>query len=138
MTPTQIELVQTSFAKVSPNAETVADLFYSKLFSLNPDFRPLFKGDMKDQGRKLMAMLGTVVNNLSDLSSVLPAAESMAERHVGYGVKPHDYEVVGEALLLTLNLGLGEEFTPDVRDAWASAYGTLSDFMIERAYGAQA
>lgn len=130
MTPNEIDLVQSSFAKVVPIRETAADLFYGRLFDIAPEVKPLFKGDMKEQGRKLMMTLGIVVNGLKDIAGILPAAEALAVRHNDYGVKPEHYAPVGEALIWTLEQGLGPDFTPAVRDAWITAYTTLSQVMI--------
>ena len=134
MTPDQIDLVQGSFAKVVPIKETAAELFYAKLFEIAPEVRPMFKGDMAEQGAKLMTTLGVVVNGLKDLGAVVPVAEKLAVAHVDYGVQPEHYEHVGAALLDTLGKGLGDAFTTDVQDAWATAYGTLSGVMISAAY----
>ncbi|MGA0569444.1 globin family protein [Variovorax sp. VNK109] len=131
MTPQQISLVQSSFAKVVPIAEQAAALFYARLFELAPEVRPLFKGDMAEQGRKLMAMLGMVVNGLTRLETIVPAAQKLGERHNAYGAKPEHYAVVGAALLDTLAKGLGDDFTPEVRDAWTEAYGTLAGVMVD-------
>jgi hemoglobin-like flavoprotein len=131
MTPRQVELVQGSFRKVVPIAPQAADLFYARLFELAPEVRPLFKGDMQEQGRKLMTMLGTVVNGLNRLDVLVPAAQGLAKRHVAYGAQAAHYPVVGAALLDTLAKGLGDDFTPEVREAWATAYGTLSGVMVE-------
>ncbi|OLP56060.1 hemin receptor [Rhizobium rhizosphaerae] len=130
MTPTDIDLVQSSFAKVVPIKEAAAELFYGRLFEIAPEVKPLSKGDMKEQGRKLMMTLGVVVNGLKDLPSIVPAAEALAVKHNGYGVKPEHYQVVGDALLWTLEQGLGPDFTPQTKSAWATAYGTLSGVMI--------
>jgi hemoglobin-like flavoprotein len=135
MTLNQIELVQLSFAKVAPIADSAAELFYGRLFEIAPEVRPLFKGDIREQGRKLMATLGIVVKGLSNLDAVLPAAKSLALKHVSYGVKPDHYQPVGEALIWTLEKGLGDDFTSETRDAWLAAYGVLSGAMIEEAYG---
>jgi len=132
----QIHLVQTSFAKVLPISDQAAVLFYDKLFDIAPQVRPLFKGDMAEQGRKLMAMLNTVVNGLGNLNSIAPAAQSMARRHVDYGVLPEHYAFVGEALLYALAEGLKTDFTPAVKQAWSDAYGLLSGVMIDAAYPA--
>jgi len=72
MTPEQIELVKSSWAKVVPIADTAAELFYGKLFNLDPSLKPLFKGDMVEQGRKLMKMINTAVNSLDRLDAILP------------------------------------------------------------------
>jgi len=135
MTPDQIQAIQESFAKVVPISEQAAVLFYGRLFEIAPAVKPLFRGDMKEQGRKLMATLGVVVNGLGNLDTVLPAASALAKRHVDYGVKAADYTPVGAALLWTLEKGLGDQWTPDLAAAWSAAYSVLSDFMIGEAYG---
>jgi hemoglobin-like flavoprotein len=133
MTPTQIELVQSSFAKVALISDQAAAIFYSRLFDLAPEVRALFKGDMVEQGRKLMTMLGSVTRQLNQLDTLVPVAERLAERHVGYGAVTAHYAVVGAALIDTLDKGLGADFTADVRKAWETAYGTLSGVMIAAA-----
>ena len=135
MNPAQINLVQESFAKVAPISEQAATLFYDRLFEVAPAVKVMFPADMTEQRRKLMATLAVVVNGLSNLDSVLPAASALAKRHVSYGARPEHYPVVGGALLWTLEKGLGEAWTADVADAWTAAYGTLSGYMISEAYG---
>jgi hemoglobin-like flavoprotein len=135
MTPEQVTLVQQTFAQVVPVADKAAEAFYDRLFDVASAVKPLFRGDMTEQRRKLMASLAVVVRGLSDLSSILPAASTLAKRHVDYGAKPEHYPVVGAALLWTLARALGPRWTPEVAAAWAAAYTTLSDFMIEAAYG---
>ena len=122
----QVKLVQTSFDKVLPIADVAADIFYSRLFELDPSLRHLFSGDMKLQGKKLMDSLRMVVGNLDKLDRVIPGVRALGERHVAYGVEEHHYDTVGEALLWTLERGLGDAFTDDVRDAWATAYTLLA------------
>ena len=138
MTPEKIALVQGSFAKVVPISDQAAALFYGRLFEIAPEVKPMFHGDMAEQGRKLMATLGVVVTGLTRLETVLPAASALAKKHVGYGVKAEHYPIVGSALLWTLEKGLGAAWTPDVAAAWTDAYGTLSGYMVSEAYGAQA
>src|ERR1700760_3760222 len=133
MTPDQVKLVQDSFAKVAPISEQAAALFYGRLFEIAPEVKPLFKGDMKEQGRKLMAALAVVVNGLTNLDAILPAASALAKRHVAYGVEPGHYAPVGEALLWTLERGLAAQWTQELAAAWAAAYATLSQFMIGEA-----
>jgi len=133
--PAQIGTVKASFELVKPIAEEAAGLFYGRLFEIAPEVKPLFRGDMTEQGRKLMATLAVVVNGLDNLETILPAAGALAKRHVAYGVKPGDYAAVGEALLWTLERGLGTDWTPQTAQAWAAAYGLLADFMIGEAYG---
>ena len=138
MTPEQIKAVQESFAKVVPISEQAAALFYGRLFEIAPEVKPLFRGDMKEQGRKLMATLAVVVNGLGNLEAILPAASALAKRHVSYGVKAAHYAPVGAALLWTLERGLGAQWTQDLAAAWATAYATLSGSMIGEAYGCSA
>jgi len=135
MSPDQVALIQQSFARVRPIADQAAALFYGRLFEIAPATKPLFKGDMAEQGRKLMATLGVVVNGLGNLESVLPVASALAKKHVSYGVTASDYAPVGAALLWTLERGLGAGWTPQVAAAWTDAYTTLSGFMISEAYG---
>lgn len=138
MTPIQIALIRDSFAKVVPIQATAAELFYNRLFAIAPEVRPLFKGDMVEQGKKLMAALAVITRSLDDLDTLLPTAARLAERHVGYGVQPEHYPPVGEALLWTLETGLGDAFTPEVKEAWAEAYGALSAVMIAAAHPTEA
>jgi hemoglobin-like flavoprotein len=135
MNPTQIKLVQDSFSKVAPISEAAAVIFYDRLFEVAPSVRTMFPDDMTEQRKKLMGTLAVVVNGLSNLEAILPAASALAKRHVNYGAKAEHYPVVGGALLFTLEKGLGEAWTPDVADAWTAAYGTLSGYMISEAYG---
>jgi hemoglobin-like flavoprotein len=133
MTPHQIKLVQTSFAKVAPIAATAADLFYGRLFEIAPQVRAMFPDDLSEQKKKLMAMLGTAVGGLSHLDTLVPAVQALGRRHGGYGVTAAHYTPVGAALLWTLQQGLGDAFTPEVKDAWATAYIILSTTMIDAA-----
>ena len=125
----QIILVQETFGKVRPISEKAAELFYNRLFELAPSLKSLFKGDMKTQGRMLMQMIDYAVTGLDRLDTIAPTIQDLGKRHVGYGVKEEYYETVREALLWTLEQGLGKDFTPDVKDAWAAAYNLLSDTM---------
>ncbi len=133
MTTEQVFLVQRSWKQVLPIADTAAEMFYTKLFSLDPSVKRLFKGDMKAQGRKLMAMIGTAVGGLTNLPAIVPAVQELGRRHVKYGVKDSHYDIVGEALLWTLEQGLGDAFTPDVKAAWTAVYGVLATTMKDAA-----
>jgi hemoglobin-like flavoprotein len=126
MTSRQVELVQTTWEKVVPITDQAAALFYGRLFELDPELKPLFKNDIKEQGRKLMQMITVAVRGLGDLGKLVPAVEDLGQRHVGYGVRKKDYETVGAALLWTLEKGLGEAFTPEVEEAWFTTYHTLA------------
>ncbi len=133
MTPQQIKLVQSSFAKVAPIADLAADLFYSRLFEIAPDVRRLFPDDLSGQKKKLMGMLGTAVAGLGKLDTLVPAVQALGRRHAGYGVTAGHYVPVGAALLWTLEKGLGDAFTTETREAWATAYRLLAGNMMDAA-----
>lgn len=133
MTPQQITLVQTTWAQVLPIKDQAAELFYGKLFEMDPSVKPLFKGDMKAQGQKLMTMIGTAVAGLTRLDQLVPAVQELGRRHAGYGVKDAHYDTVGAALLWTLETGLGPAFTPETKEAWAATYGALAGVMKDAA-----
>ena len=133
MTPDQKQLVRDNFAKVAPIAPTAAELFYGRLFELDPGLRPLFKGDMKEQGRKLMAMIATAVAGLDKLDTIVPAVRALGKRHAGYGVIDAQYDTVAAALLWTLEQGLGPDFTPATKEAWTACYTLLAGQMKEAA-----
>jgi hemoglobin-like flavoprotein len=129
MTPEQVKLVQDSFAKVAPIADTAADLFYDRLFTIAPEVRTLFPDDLSGQKKKLMQMIATAVTNLHQVAAILPAVQELGKRHVGYGVTDKHYEPVGAALLWTLEQGLGPAFTPAVKEAWTETYMTVAGVM---------
>lgn len=133
MTPEQVKLVQDSFRKVVPIADKAADLFYDRLFAIAPEVRPLFPDDLSEQKKKLMQILGTAVNNLHQVQTILPAVEDLGRRHVAYGVTDKHYEPVGAALLWTLEQGLGAAFTPPVKAAWTETYVTVAGVMKKAA-----
>lgn len=129
MTPQDVERVQSTWAKVVPIRDTAATLFYGKLFELDPSLKSLFKGDMTAQGDKLMTMIDVAVKGLTRLDAIVPAVEALGQRHVGYGVKPQDYDTVAAALLWTLGQGLGDDFTPEVKASWTEVYVLLATTM---------
>jgi hemoglobin-like flavoprotein len=131
MTPRQQNLIRTSFAEVAPIADRAAIIFYDRLFELDPSIRRMFAHtDMPAQRRNLMQTLTVVVKSIDKLETIVPAVEALGRRHAGYGVQPAHFATVGQALLDTLAVGLGEAFTADVREAWTTAYGVLADVMI--------
>jgi hemoglobin-like flavoprotein len=124
-----VMLVRASFAQVMPIKNKAADLFYGRLFEVAPQVRRLFPADLREQKRKLMAMIGTAVGALHDLDALVPRVKALGMRHVTYGATSTHYQVVGEVLLWTFEQGLGAAFTPDVRAAWSKVYGVLSATM---------
>src|SRR5262245_61453752 len=133
LTREKIQKVQETWSLVLPIADQAAALFYGRLFELDPSLRALFRGDMAEQRKKLMQMITVAVKSLDRLGEVVPAVQALGRRHVQYGVTDQMYDTVGEALLWTLEQGLGGRFTPDVRDAWTLVYVTLASVMKEAA-----
>ena len=133
MTPQQKQLVKESWEKVLPIQETAAELFYGRLFDMYPKVKPLFKGDMKEQGEKLMNMLNMAVNGLDNLETLIKPLEESGKAHKSYGVKAEDYDKVADAFLWTLGQGLGDAFTSDVKQAWIVTYTTVAGVMIDGA-----
>ena len=129
MTPQQIELVKKTWVMVVPIADTAAELFYGRLFELEPSYRAMFKHDMTEQGKKLMKTINIAVEALDDVEPLVPTLKQMGVDHAGYGVVDRDYNVVGAALLWTLEQGLGEVFTDEVKNAWAAVYEVLANTM---------
>ncbi|PHS18600.1 MAG: hemin receptor [Kangiella sp.] len=132
----QKQLVQSSFNKVVPIAEKAADIFYKKLFEYAPEVKPLFKGNLKEQGKKLMTMLGMAVKGLDDLNKLVPVLQRLADNHVQYGVKAEHFTPVGNALLYTLRVGLGDDFTHETRQAWVDTFRIVASTMKEHAFKA--
>jgi hemoglobin-like flavoprotein len=133
LTTAQISLVQNTFALIVPIADDAAALFYRRLFEVDPSLQTMFRGDMAEQRRKLMQMLTAAVKGLDRLERLIPVVEELGRRHAGYGVVDKHYETVGAALLWTLEKGLGQAFTPDVREAWTTVYGVLASTMANAA-----
>ena len=137
MDPKSVSLVQDSFKIVRPISENVAELFYQKLFKLDPKLKELFPQNpelMKMQGSKLMSMLGSAITGLSNFETLKPALEDLGKRHLEYKVEHYHYQTVGEALIGALEEGLGDKFTYDIKNAWVDVYVTMSDVMIASAY----
>ena len=136
MTPKQIELVQSTWAHIAPQSVHAAEVFYSRLFQLEPTLRYMFPPDMSLQRRTLMEMLNFVVNGLYCFDALVSEFKELGRRHVDYGVEEWQYDLVREALLGMLGEKLGERFTPEVEAAWAETYDRLADVMKSAAYAA--
>ena len=123
------ELIRLSWSKVMAAPSTGAELFYGRLFEKDPALRKLFKGNMEQQGQKLVETINTVVDNLDmDLSDTVM---KMATRHQAYKVKPKDYGKVGSALIWMLEAMVGTDFDQSTQDAWGKAYGQLATIMLD-------
>jgi len=129
LTSNDIALVRASFAQVVPIADTAADIFYDRLFTIAPSLRSMFPADMREQKRKLMQMIASTVDGLNNLDALVPTVKTLGARHAVYGVTASHYGTVGEALIWTLERGLGAAFTPEVRSAWAKLYGLIASTM---------
>ncbi len=133
MTLAQIEIVKQSFAKIMPFKDQAAELFYCRLFELDPSLRLMFKPDMNDQKQKLMVAIAMVVTSLEKMDGLLPQVRELGRRHKTYGVRKRHYEIVGAALLWTLEIGLGTGWTDELAEAWKNAYGRIAAAMVEGA-----
>ncbi len=133
VTAKQKELVQSTFALVVPIKEQAADIFYDKLFEMDPALKPLFKSSLAEQKVKLMTMLAAAVKGLDDLGGLVPVVQDLGKRHVGYGVEDSHYDTVAGALLYTLETGLGDAWNDEVKDAWVQVYTVLATTMKEAA-----
>jgi nitric oxide dioxygenase len=130
VTTAQIDLVQSSFRQVLPIADTVGELLYGRIFVMAPESRALFDDDIGPQAKRLMAAVKVAVDGLARLDEVAPFLVKLGARHVRYGVRPEHFAIGGEALVWTLEQGLGEAFTADVRDAWLAAWNVIADPML--------
>jgi len=130
----QIQLITESWACVVPIKEQAAEMFYARLFELDPNVKPLFKGKLDYQGDKLMTTLNVIVNSLDNLTEVEGMLQAMGKRHIIYKVEAAHYETVGAALIWVLEQGLGDSFTAEVREAWVIAYGLIAETMKQAAY----
>jgi hemoglobin-like flavoprotein len=135
MNSRQVALVQHSFEKVEALGEKAAELFYAELFAIDPSLRQMFKGNMRQQHRKLLTALAMVIRSLHTPEKIIGPAQKLAVKHIDYGVEPIHYTYVGNALLRTLKKGLGSQFTSELQDAWVEAFRTLATVMKQAAYG---
>lgn len=135
MTPEQVQIIKLTFAQAMRDKDEVGRIFYDRLFTIAPEVKPLFKGDIAAQSRKLMDTLALAVGMLQDMPTLIISLEGLARRHVVYGVKDEHYDKVGAALLWTLEQGLGDAFTPQARDAWAALYAAVAKIMRDAARG---
>jgi hemoglobin-like flavoprotein len=130
MTSEQRRLVRETWLRCQPTLRQAGAQFYERLFALDPAARRLFAGtDMAAQQRKLVGMLTEIVAQLDRPESLVPNVSALGGQHLHYGVKEADYETVGAALLWTIEQGLGDSFTPAVREAWSEAYLLIATLM---------
>ena len=131
LTPQHITDIRLSWQVLASDADGFASGFYHRLFRRDPDLRPLFaNSDLPAQRRKLITAIALVVRHADDLSPVLGPLAELGARHLGYGVKTSDYTTVGGALIETMEAQMQGAFTPEVRDAWLTAYGAVAGTMM--------
>ena len=131
MTPQEIQLVRSSFQKLADIPERAGEIFYQRLFELDPGARQLFWGDMQHQGKALFLMLEMIVKSLDIQDKIVPLLFDLGKRHAMYGVRDRNYQPFEQALMDTLSSIIGDEFTQDVRNAWRAAFAFLADIMRE-------
>jgi len=135
MTPEQVKIVKLTFAQAMSSKDAVGRMFYERLFAIAPDTRAMFSGDIEAQSRKLMDTLALAIGMLRDTPALIATLQALGARHATYGVRDEHYKPVGEALIWTLEKGLGPAFTAEARAAWTTLYGTVADVMQKAAAG---
>ena len=132
--PLKVELLEQSFEGIKPYADSFVTSFYENLFTANPEAKPLFANtDMAEQKKKLLSSLILVVENLRVPDVLENSLRGLGARHVKYGALPEHYPLVGNALLTTFEQYLGEQWTPEVKQAWIDAYGAIAEIMLDGA-----
>ena len=130
----KIELLEESFEKIKPQANNFVDSFYENLFIASPEVKPLFAHtSMEEQKQKLLASLILIVENLKIPSVINSSLKGLGARHIKYGALPEHYPLIGSALLTTFGQYLKSEWTPEVKQAWVDAYGTIAEIMLDGA-----
>lgn len=131
MNAKQINLVKKSWRLLqSVSPAVVADAFYSKLFFDHPELRRMFPKQMEEQYKKLIDMLSSMIARLENMEGLQQEISDLAKRHEGYGVQPKHYKMVGEALLWTLEKGLGSDWDEDTAAAWTACYTVIAGQML--------
>jgi hemoglobin-like flavoprotein len=133
MTDLKILAVKNSWSYIIFQSEEVSALFYNKLFELDPSLRPLFRGNIEEQGKKLMDMLTMIVARLQRMQDIAGEVKNLGQRHVGYGTKPEHYQTVGKALLWSLENALGDHWNMEMHEAWTEAYALMANTMLQGA-----
>ena len=133
MTPDDLALLEQTMTRLETRGDEVSAEFYRRLFERIPEARSLFATDLTEQRQKFFATLTEIANSLRDLSKVTEPAHELGSRHRTYGVQPGHYAQVGEALIETLAVSLGDEFTPAHREAWTRGYDLVAELMQQGA-----
>src|SRR5262249_13823624 len=132
LTSAETALVKRSFDRIWPVAGETADRFYRRLFEISPHLRPMFRDDLREQGRKFIGTLAVLVGHLEDNDQLLSVAGTLGRQHAQFGVQPTHYPLVGAALLWALDRALGVDWTLETEAAWQNAFEIVSAHMIEQ------
>ncbi len=134
MSPDQKAVVKDTWSQLGPVADDFTRQFYDRVFEIDPSLRGLFEStDMPAQRQKVIQAFAMVVAGLDNLEALVPGVQDLGRRHVGYGVQDDHYATVGQALLQTFEQTLGPAWTDEAKDAWSTAYATLSGVMRDAA-----
>jgi hemoglobin-like flavoprotein len=133
MTPKQIELVQQSWEHVVKNIPQAGEIFYGRLFEMNPQLCAMFSPDIKAQSQKLLGIISFAVKKLNTIEEVVSDVQALGRRHGNYGVQPAHYAMVADSLLWTLEKGLAHRWTTELKEAWTTLYATLAGIMMDAA-----
>jgi hemoglobin-like flavoprotein len=120
LTAKQKRLIRESFLKLEPAYDLVGQLFFRKLYRLDPWFRDRFAGPVEVQGRKFMAglKLGIIALNYDD--GLTPVIRLVGVRNRRSGIKVRHYRIMAKALIWTLEQSLEKRFTRETKDAWSA------------------
>jgi hemoglobin-like flavoprotein len=129
MTPQQKEIVRTTFETIKAKKEYFSEVLYKKLFELEPKSQALFRGDMVEQRRKLMRMLQISVEHLDNPAELQPMLFNLGQIHHSFGIEPHQFSSFGDALVFSVHVVLGSEYTPEAEQAWRAVYQYLDSTM---------
>jgi hemoglobin-like flavoprotein len=138
ISPQDAEIVRDPFLSIATDADGFAKRFYTRLFEMDPSLRKMFKGDIMDQGRKLVEAIANVVDNADNLANARGLLHDLGARHATYGVRADMYDTVGACLIAEFEATLGSDFTPETAAAWATVYNIVADTMLDGAEGAKA
>lgn len=133
LTPERVDIVQRTWRSVLPVGGTFTELLYGKLLALDGRLAAHFKGDMKEQGRNLTAMISVAVGSLHRPEKIVYAVRQLGRRHAMYGIRAEHFETMEVALLFALEHALIDVFGAEVKEAWREAYAFLSRTMLEGA-----
>lgn len=138
LTERQIRLVQASFARLVPEADSVAEIFYMRLLVLAPEIRWPQPPAAIGRGHSFVSVLEALVGALDNPCALAQVCADLAQRSAEREIEPRHYPLIGSVLIEVLHDGLGADFTPEVRHAWLKAYAQILDAMIEAVHPARA